>query len=564
MPANMEGIREKIKTAILLDDFCIPNWQYRLVSQLMNSGFADIILIIKNNSAAYVQSEKKRSLAASMFNLIEKVDRLVFKTNKDYYIKKDLSETFKSIPRVDLNSGNDASYKDLNHKERIIADIRDLSPDIILNFGCRSNSDDLLHIPKYGVWAYSFDGCREIKLPDPGFWEVIRKVPVTGSKLIILNGDKDKSDVIFNSNESTCRYSININRDTVSWRSALYAPRIMKGIYDSGDDYLKMMRARFASIGDDGDRPIARPTFLDSFGCMLRYLEVVTQKVIKKLFFTDAFNWDLLIDISQGDELFSESYGSFRKLPSPRGVFWADPFVIAENGFYYIFVEEFVYSKDRAHISVLTVDKDCNLLKRDKIIEKPYHMSYPFVFKIGDTCYMIPETSKNKTIDLYKCTEFPDKWEFYRHIMDDISAVDTTLFRYNEKWWLFTAVDQTDNISGCSTELFLYYADDLFSGQWESHPLNPIVSDVRTARPAGKLFVRDSKICRPSQNCEGRYGIGFNINHITKLTESEYEEVLLSDIKPDWDKKLKGTHTLNFDKDFTVIDVYSFRKRRPF
>ena len=100
--------------------------------------------------------------------------------------------------------------------------------------------------------------------------------------------------------------------------------------------------------------------------------------------------------------------------------------------------------------------------------------------------------------------------------------------------------------------------------RWESHPLNPIVSDVRTARPAGKMFVRDGKICRPSQNCDGRYGIGFNLNHVTKLTESEYEEVLLCDIKPDWDKKLKGTHTLNFDKDFTVIDVYSFRKRSPF
>ena len=83
---------------------------------------------------------------------------------------------------------------------------------------------------------------------------------------------------------------------------------------------------------------------------------------------------------------------------------------------------------------------------------------------------MIPETCKNKTIDLYKCTEFPDKWEFDRHIMEDISAVDTTLFRYNDKWWLFTAVDQTDNISGCSTELFLYFTDDLFSGQMGKSP----------------------------------------------------------------------------------------------
>ena len=34
-----------------------------------------------------------------------------------------------------------------------------------------------------------------------------------------------------------------------------------------------------------------------------------------------------------------------------------------------------------------------------------------------------------------------------------------------------------------------------------------------------------------------------------------------TEVKPDWDKKLRGTHTLNFDRDFTIIDVYSFRKR---
>ena len=229
----------------------------------------------------------------------------------------------------------------------------------------------------------------------------------------------------------------------------------------------------------------------------------------------------MAVNYSPPDMEASENY-------HPRAdIFWADPFVIADDDGYYIFVEEFIYRKNRAHISVLKLDKDGNFLNSRKIIERPYHMSYPFIFKIDDTYFMIPETCKNRTIELYKCIEFPYKWEFDRNIMENISAVDTTLFHYNNKWWLFTAVDQTANISGCSAELFLFFTDDILSGKWESHPLNPIVSDIRTARPAGNIFIQDGKICRPSQNCSGRYGIGFNINHITKLTEHEYEETLL-------------------------------------
>ena len=33
---------------------------------------------------------------------------------------------------------------------------------------------------------------------------------------------------------------------------------------------------------------------------------------------------------------------------------------------------------------------------------------------------MIPETEANKSIELYKCTDFPMKWEYYGKIMDDI------------------------------------------------------------------------------------------------------------------------------------------------
>jgi hypothetical protein len=188
-------------------------------------------------------------------------------------------------------------------------------------------------------------------------------------------------------------------------------------------------------------------------------------------------------------------------------------------------------------------------------------MSYPFIFKIDGAFYMIPETSRNRTIQLFKCTAFPDKWEFERNLMTDLSAVDSTVFYHAGKWWLFTSIDQTDNSVGNSTELFLFFTDDIFSAEWHGHPLNPVISDIRNARMAGKIFVENGMIIRPSQDCSVRYGRGFSLNQITKLSMEEYEEKEIIQVEPFWDKNIRGTHTFNFDKDFTVIDIYSFRNR---
>lgn len=553
-------MKEKLRIGILLDNYFIPSWKYQILLDIKNSEFAKIVLVIKDNSTL-ISDEKRNRLTTGLIKLVENADRAIFKTKSDYKLGKDSSGLFHDVQILNFTAGNNQDINRLSNKET--GTIRSINPDLILKFGFPELNGDILNIPKYGIWTYSIESSNEVNSPDPGFREVVGQIPVTNSTLSILKSDSDKKriEVIYNSCESTCRFSININRNSLAWRSALFAPRIMNGIYLYGEEYLTVLKKRFISLSSADGSSLTPFSFADAAGSVCRYFGAVAKKIISKMFFTDAFSWHLLYYINDGSGLYSSGYGSFRKLSSPGEIFWADPFIIAEDDSYYIFVEEFIYKKNRAHISVLKLDKDGNFLNSRRIIEKPYHMSYPFVFKIDATYYMVPETSKNRTIELYKCIGFPDKWEFERNIMEDISAVDTTLFQYNNKWWLFTSVDQTDNISGCSAELFLFFTDDILSGKWDSHPLNPVVSDIRTARPAGKIFIEDGKICRPSQNCAGRYGVGFNINHITKLTENEYEEFVISEVKPSWDKKLRGTHTLNFDKDFTVIDVYSFRKR---
>jgi hypothetical protein len=145
--------------------------------------------------------------------------------------------------------------------------------------------------------------------------------------------------------------------------------------------------------------------------------------------------------------------------------------------------------------------------------------------------------------------------------MKDINAVDTTLFQFDGKWWLFTLIDKIDSSLAVSPELYLFHSDDFLADNWISHPMNPIVSDVRYARPAGNVFIRKGIVYRPSQDCSGRYGNSFDINEIVTLTPDYYEEKQITKVRPDWDTTLKGTHTYNNYEGFAIIDAYKLRRR---
>jgi hypothetical protein len=553
-------MNERLNIGILLNDLFIPSWVIKILEDLQNSDYAKLIFIIINESKSNSHKISNQPKDHTLIKILEKADRLLFNPRFDSLRKKNVTDLFKDVHIIPAKLENEfnSEHSNINPINRII---RNYNPDVILKFGSHFIENDFLSIPRYGIWAYSLDESSSNNEIKQGFLEVVNNIPVTNSYLGIIKEDSQELTVIYDSWESTCPFSISINRNKVFWRAALFMPRILSGLQKYGDSYLDSLKKRFNSNIPINRKNALIPTFLISIIHLLNYFKTAVKFTFKKLFYTDTFNWYLLYDINRDNTSLSTDFINFKKLLSPKGRFWADPFVIAKNGNYYIFVEEFIYKANKAHITVLHLDNTGKFLGSETIIERPYHLSYPFIFNIDSTYYMIPETAGNNSIELYKCVNFPNNWVFVRNIMENISAVDTTLFYYNDKYWLFTSIDQTGNISGSSTELFLFFADDIFSANWKSHPLNPIVSDVRKARPAGKIFIYEGEIYRPSQDCSVRYGKGFNLNHVTKLTETEYDETLITNFETTWDKKLKGTHTYNFDKDFTIIDVYSFRKR---
>jgi len=222
---------------------------------------------------------------------------------------------------------------------------------------------------------------------------------------------------------------------------------------------------------------------------------------------------------------------------------------------YFVFFEEYLYKDDKAHISMIELSKS-GASEVMPVLKRDYHLSYPFMLHWNDRYLMIPETAGNKTIEVYAAERFPNEWTLETVLFEGIAARDATLFEVDGVWWMFVAIADTE----FSDELHLYYSDSPV-GPWKPHAKNPVKSDVRNSRPAGRPFYWKGDLYRPAQDSSMRYGYGMRINKVVQLTPAEFREEEVSQVLPQWRKDLRGTHTLNICDDLTVIDCLVHRRK---
>lgn len=240
--------------------------------------------------------------------------------------------------------------------------------------------------------------------------------------------------------------------------------------------------------------------------------------------------------------------------PRPRSS-WADPFPVEHGGRQYVFFEEVPAesSPRKGRICLMELDENGLPAIIKPIIERPFHVSYPFVFEADGEWYLVPESRQNRTVDLYRCTRWPDEWRFERTLLSGIELVDPTIHYHNGYWWLFAGAAEVS--SGSPQRLLhLYYAKHLHSPVWTPHPLNPVVDDTAKSRPAGRLFTDEQgRLIRPAQDCSVRYGYGIVLNHVTELTPETYAEVPIHRFIPQKDQL--ATHTFNRTSSSVWIDA---------
>jgi hypothetical protein len=519
----------KLRVGVLVECLRVPNWAAHLLRQLIRSEFAEIALVLVQEKDSTSTQSGWESL---LFRAWSRLDRRLNARCGDAFEICDVSPMLKDIQTLKIGSSLQA--------------IQAANLDVIIALEEQPLQSEISQCAKYGLWSLP-ESRLSRELAAPMFWAVYKGSPVLRTALQ-ASPPGQASQAIYQSYSATNEVSPYLGQSSALWKAGEFVARRLSDLHRYGWDYAQTM---------DGEHIKFSPAQADRFPdnmttCrfLMRWFAGALDYEFKQRLRKEQ--WFIAYRANQGKvPMSNEDMRGFTIVTPPRDRFYADPFVFRRGGKHYIFFEDYRYEQRKGLISYIEIDAEGRRAEPEIILETSYHLSYPCVFEYGGETFLMPETRDNRTVELYRAVEFPRRWALEKVLLKDVPAVDPTILVRDDRVWMFVG-GMVDNAS-TNDELFLFSADSLF-GDWVPHPKNPVVSDVRRARPAGQLFLHCGQLIRPSQDCSKRYGAGLSLNRIDVLSTTDYREVPIGYVSAEWHTGNLGTHTFNQNESFQVVD----------
>ena len=557
--------RPPLRIGLLLDSLEeISAFFAKVVQDIKASNFARIELLILRKTATEKPRPEKRPNSGAvsllrrisdpklrshlLYDFYRRLDARV-KPAKDPLARVDCRSLFSGIETLEVEPIGKKFVQCF--PEEAVEKIRAKNLDVILRFGFNILHGEILRAARYGVWSYHH-GDNDFYRGGPAhFWELLEGSPLSGVILQVLTEELDGGLVLCKSLFATePTLSVSRNRETPYWGSSDMVIRKLNELHRFGWDYLT--GKAIPSTPYRGKRPIYRtPTNRD----ILPWLgPILVKKVISYPFRKQtAQHWRIATRVN-GKPLYdfdSEcDYSGFRWIDSPQGHFWADPFAFEHHGKSWAFFEDYSYQKKRAVIACAEISPQGELESAAPCLDHPgHHYSYPHIFRAGSEIFMIPESLDSKSVDLFRCQQFPDKWVRELTLLKG-KFVDTAIWEHEGLWWMTTTSATPSSRAG---SLLLFYSTSP-TGEWHFHPANPISTDIRNNRGAGRVFRSYDRLVRPSQSGAPAYGYAIAFNEITELSIDRYCERHLRTITPEHWEGLSGVHSYNFAGSIELID----------
>ena len=276
-------------------------------------------------------------------------------------------------------------------------------------------------------------------------------------------------------------------------------------------------------------------------------------KLFRKLFVSHRFFTIAIRKKRENSFLDSGTFVPDVVLPALFENWQADPMLVEDGNTTYLFYEKVVGNK--GHIEVAEVLNDGNLGASSIVLKADCHYSYPFVFKIHDEWYMIPESSQISEVALYKAVRFPFQWTKAAVLLNE-RAVDTTVFAYKGKIILLTfyLVKNSERVEPHAFELLVKENDfRLEEISWDKY-------DQLQVRGAGPVIEKNGQYIRPAQiSREQIYGDGlvfFDVHMVDSYEEMPLIQVFSNAvIYKNKEFYVDGLHTYSSTSGFEVIDL---------
>ena len=526
-----------LRVAAVVQSQVVPRWIADLILDLDAAPFVDLAIVEVGTSGD--------PPSPSLFRAYEQMDRRLFVSEPDALEEVALESV---AARLDAT----ASVEPATSLSTFLETSR---PDVVLNL---ANLTARVVAPgaRYGAWRLLAHSPERANGGPTAFDELRTREEVVGSALLAEQGD-GAARVLQRSYAAVDLVSLQRTRNRLLWKSAQFIPRSLEALHRHGWPYLGEA-AQTVSLRDDTP---AEP----SSGEVLRHVFStacgVAGRRLRRLFWRDE--WFVAIRRRNDGDVERRVAGDapptdFRPILVSRDAYAADPFLFEHHGRSYLFFERFSYRDQRGSIWCCALDADGRPGTLIPVLDIGSHISYPYVFESGGEVYLVPESEEAACVALYAATDFPAGWRRRAVLFDNVLAVDPAIVQKDGLFWLFVNI----RVDGASEddELHLFFSPAL-DGEWRPHPQNPIVSDVRRARCAGRIFELNGALIRPSQDCARTYGHAVTFNRIDVLTPTDYSETAVSRMGPTWARGLSATHSYGFDSRFEVVDGSRPRRR---
>lgn len=407
--------------------------------------------------------------------------------------------------------------------------------DFVLQFAFHGVRGAVLDAPRYGVWSFGCSVEAAYTTAPVGFWEIYHHQPVIEAALLQLSNGPAATVL----KKGYFRTKFHSYRGTV--------------------DMVRSESAQWPAIWCQQMHLAASPPFatasagvpVPAWWQVLMFSGKILLNNLHRLYtalFCQAEFWNIGV-IEQPIQAFLQPQLlqgvaiSTAPLRS-RHVFYADCFGREENDKTQIYFEHYDYRTGLGTIARLSYPWEGGE-QPQQVFDLPYHLSYPYLF--GSYC--IPEAAAAEQVAQYNLGE-PMPLQCGQLLLPNVPGIDSTLIEHAGRFWLFyTRLDRDPNLN-----LFIAYSDQQ-QGPWHEHPLNPVLTDVRCARPAGTPFYHEGRLYRPAQNYSRGYGSSIVIKEVVELTPTTFVERPAAEFTSLHPHYPAGMHTLSaVGPNRTVVD----------
>lgn len=525
----------KLRVGVIVAGQSLQAWQADALKALIDSsdaGVEFVVLVEPDRATADTGAEAPW--------LWRQCLRRIAKRSPDFALApRALASVFDAGLPVVAATGGDNTRQHL--PDAAVDAIRTHEPDFIVSFADAPFGTEMAALAKHGVWRYRL-GTRDDGVADPpGFWEIYHGDVTVGLTLERVVADQPGVRVLRRGAVKTARYS--------------YA-KTLNRLGDVAGHWLWQCAREIRLNGGlpcgeiAATRAYRRPSTVQVCVLGVRVLSGLIGALLDKAFYIDQ--WSIGVARAPVESFIADPQKiRFDWIRAKRRVeFVADPFVCEDDGLN-IYCEYLDHWVGVGEIAVLQERDGFAVDARKTVISDGSHFSYPYVIRQDDGVLVVPENHAKSRVIAYRFGAAGDDRPSATHdLLDGGDYVDATFMFHGGRYWCF--VSRVDR--GGEQNLYLYYADELL-GRYQPHPLNPVKSDVRSSRPAGRIIRLADRILRPAQNCAATYGGSLAINEVLELTPERYREREVMEVTPDILGGLPdGCHHLEHAGDHVVVD----------